>query len=73
VAYPARAHGILNPLHNKPQTRAVEVIAIEAHDVDANFVGYRQVHRAPGRVPTLGSLTTPEPVRGSRYRVLLAA
>ena len=36
VAYPARAHGILNPLHDKPQTRAVDVVTIEAHDVDAN-------------------------------------
>ena len=29
VAYPARAHGILNPLHNKPQTRAVDIISIK--------------------------------------------
>src|SRR5262245_33907165 len=42
------------------------------HDVDEHYVAYRQVHRAPGRAPTLGLLTTPEPVQGSRYTALLA-
>ena len=58
-------------LHVK-QTRAVDVIAIEAHDTDTHIIGHRQIHQHNGK-PMLGALGPIESAGRSRYATLLAA
>jgi hypothetical protein len=55
----------------EPQTRAVDVVAIEAHGVGEHLVAYRSIES--GSPPRLGPLSTPASASASRYATVIAA